>query len=127
MAKSNADRQKQYRAKKRNAPVTENVTRVTDINSVTRPVFNLDNMTPQEQLDAPDYVAGSTAYNVDSVDGRYNNPPLTSDMEQARARRTNPDSLNWGKWMTMTELKQAGLKANRVSIPGDWGYIGVAV
>ena len=36
--------------------------------------------------------------------------------------RVEPDRLNWGKWMDRDELKQAGFKANRVSIPGDWDY-----
>lgn len=39
--------------------------------------------------------------------------------------RTEPDKLNWGPWMDMSELKQAGLKGNRVPIPGDHDYQGV--
>ena len=39
--------------------------------------------------------------------------------------RTNPEALNWGDPMTVDELKQAGFKANRVSIPGDHDYAGV--
>jgi len=41
------------------------------------------------------------------------------------APRTNPDTLNTGEYMTADELKIAGFKANRVSIPGDWYYEGV--
>lgn len=41
------------------------------------------------------------------------------------ATRTNPDTLNTGKHMTAHQLKQAGLKANRVPIPGDHDYKGV--
>ena len=41
--------------------------------------------------------------------------------------RANPDKLNWGPWMTTEELVAAGFRANRVSIPGDWDYVGVAV
>lgn len=40
--------------------------------------------------------------------------------------RREPDKLNWGPWMNSQQLEQAGLKANRVSIPGDWDYVGVA-
>jgi len=39
--------------------------------------------------------------------------------------RTNPSTLNTGKPMAAHQLKQAGLKANRVPIPGDWDYKGV--
>jgi len=42
------------------------------------------------------------------------------------APRTNPDLLNWGERMTFNELNKAGLKGNRVAIPGDWDYIKVA-
>ncbi len=45
---------------------------------------------------------------------------------EARARRTAPDKLNWGTHMTPDELHKAGLKGNRVPIPGDWDYVGVA-
>ena len=43
------------------------------------------------------------------------------------ATRTNPDTLNTGELMTAHQLKQAGLKANRVPIPGDHDYKGVCV
>ena len=36
--------------------------------------------------------------------------------------RSEPDKLNWGPWMNSDELSRAGLKANRVSIPGDWDH-----
>lgn len=39
--------------------------------------------------------------------------------------RSKPESLNWGDWMTIAELEQAGLKANRAPIPGDHDYSGV--
>ncbi len=39
--------------------------------------------------------------------------------------RRDPDSLNWGPWMDAIELAQAGLKGNRVTLPGDWDYVGV--
>ncbi len=38
--------------------------------------------------------------------------------------RLEPERLNWGRWMNSKELKNAGLKANRVSLPGDRDYDG---
>ena len=38
------------------------------------------------------------------------------------ATRANPELLNWGEPMSLNELGQAKLKANRVTIPGDWDY-----
>jgi hypothetical protein len=38
------------------------------------------------------------------------------------ATRANPHLLNWGQPMSMHALDKAKLKANRVSIPGDWDY-----
>ncbi len=40
--------------------------------------------------------------------------------------RSEPEKLNWGPWMNVGALAAAGLKANRVAIPGDWDYVGVA-
>lgn len=39
------------------------------------------------------------------------------------ARRFEPEKLNWSKnVMDEEELKQAGFRANREPIPGDWDY-----
>jgi len=55
-------------------------------------------------------------------------PSTPSEPEAADSRhyatRTNPDTLNTGEWMTSDELHQAGLKANRMPIPGDHDYTG---
>ncbi len=40
--------------------------------------------------------------------------------------RREPKLLNWGPWMDSQQLAEAGLKANRVPIPGDWDYVGVS-
>lgn len=40
--------------------------------------------------------------------------------------RQEPERLNWGEYMTIAELASAKLKANRVPIPGDHDYVGVA-
>ena len=42
------------------------------------------------------------------------------------ATRTNPEKLNWGPILGAVDLKIRGFVANRVSIPGDWDYEGVA-
>ena len=39
------------------------------------------------------------------------------------ARRFEPEKLNWSKnKMNSSELEQAGFRANREPIPGDWDY-----
>ena len=40
-------------------------------------------------------------------------------------RPSIPDTLNYGHYVTAPQLKQAGFKSNRVSIPGDHDYKGV--
>lgn len=39
--------------------------------------------------------------------------------------RQEPDKLNWGAWMSSQQLSAAGLKGNRVTLPGDWDYDGI--
>jgi len=39
-------------------------------------------------------------------------------------RRLDPERLNWGAPLDVVHLKQAGLRANRIPIPGDWDYVG---
>ncbi len=102
MKMTNAERQKRYREHKRNAQlVMDGVTRVTG-ESCT-------------ELDPTDHAL---------IDGRggladyYANP-------DKYIPRTEPDKLNWGPWLNTAELNAAGLKANRVPIPGDWDYEGV--
>ena len=95
---SNAEKQKRYRAKKRNAPVTEKVTRVTTeqrnvTSSALRYACRLD-----YHVNRQDYIP-----------------------------RREPNSLNWGPWMDSSQLEQAELEGNRVAIPGDWDYAGVAL
>lgn len=53
--------------------------------------------------------------------------PTYDDDRAKYATRTNPDKLNHGQHMNSSELEQAGLKANRVPIPGDRDYAGVCV
>jgi hypothetical protein len=37
-------------------------------------------------------------------------------------RRLDPEKLNWGVPLSAPDLKQAGLRANRKPIPGDWDF-----
>ena len=54
------------------------------------------------------------------------NPDTNPDKPYTRdVTRTNPELINTGPPMAAHQLKQAGLKANRVPIPGDWDYEGV--
>ena len=38
-------------------------------------------------------------------------------------RRFDPDKLNWGEPLDAPQLKQAGFRANRQPIPGDWDFV----
>ncbi len=38
-------------------------------------------------------------------------------------RRFEPERLNWGKRLTNEQLEQAGLRANRKPIPGDYDFV----
>ena len=66
-------------------------------------------------------IAGSTVTHADpqetltGIDHYYAHPELY-------VPRREPERMNWDKHMTMAELEQAGLKCNRVSIPGDFDY-----
>ncbi len=77
--------------------------------------------TSKSDIPNPDTKVGQTrtgthpATHAEHLEFYYANP-------DRYATRTNPDKLNWGPLMTMDQLEQAGLKANRVSIPGDWDF-----
>lgn len=43
------------------------------------------------------------------------------------AKASSKSEHNWGPWLDTDQLERAGLKANRVSIPGDWDHEGVYV
>jgi hypothetical protein len=42
---------------------------------------------------------------------------------KAYARVWEPERLNWGPKMTKAQLKQAGFRANREPLPGDWDFV----
>lgn len=64
------------------------------------------------------------ANNDGSEKGSYEHYLANPDMYCTT--RAHPEMLNWGAFMSGMELQQAGYMANRVSIPGDWDYEGVA-
>lgn len=70
----------------------------------------------QAQADA--YVRDITETNQPDADGSLIGP------EVYYWPRNHPERLNWGEHMTAAQLKDAGLAANRVPIPGDWDYVG---
>ena len=90
MAKTNAERQKEYR--QRNAAVAETVSNA--------PVSN---------------------------EGRYASFEDYETNPGDYAVRENPGHLNWGDPMNYHELQVSEFKANRVTLPGDWDYVGVVV
>ncbi len=104
MAKTAAERQKRYRDNKRNAQRTESVTRV---------------MVEQAPEHLQPVAAGSGVCVTVGLDDYLSRP-------EAYIPRREPDKLNWGPWMDVAGLEQAGLKANRAAIPGDWDYVGVS-
>ncbi len=116
---SKAERQKRYRDKKRNAL------------SVTRVTVD-DDRNAHKMLEHQDsaQINGDRNAHIECVpvgDGVMVQVGL-DDYRTNPARyasRAHPELLNWGKWMNSQQLEQAGLKANRVSIPGDWDYVGV--
>ncbi len=117
---TNAERQKRYRDKKRNAPALKSATRVT----------------VEHERNAEMVMAGVTAVTGESCTELGPTDHALLDRRGGLADyhanpdkyvpRLEPEKLNWGPWMNMVELEAAGLKANRVPIPGDWDYVGVA-
>ena len=80
-------------------------------------VYNRNKKSVTTETVTFDDVADTYNYNAPSLE-HYQACP------DQYVQRFEPDKLNWGKRMTSKELTQASLKANRVSIPGDWDYTG---
>lgn len=64
-------------------------------------------------LDYPKNLGGKDAHGQ-RIKGR---------MPKRYRRRHEPERLNWGAPMSAPDLKQAGLRANRKPIPGDWDFV----
>ena len=74
----------------------------------------------------PDVTVGGVVRVETTVSERVSiRPPTLIGPEVYYHPRNHPERLNWGEHMTRLELDAAGLKANRVPIPGDWDYHGV--
>ena len=66
------------------------------------------------------------ARNPNKADAQPEHQPEQMQPEHEQvATRTNPDLINHGKPLSPHGLKKAGMKANRVPIPGDHDYSGV--
>ncbi len=173
MAKTAAQRQKEYRDNKRNAPVTEksqNVTRSPE--NLTESVPNVTK-NPISSESLREYEIMGKVYNRPAVScdefntrpaplevtdtpvphnrGRYKREdgsvyqfdctgrvcvksgPVDSvriaSIEDYHAHREDyaeracAELLNWDPWMDTSELKEARLSGNRVTLPGDWDYV----
>ena len=111
----NACKQSAYR-NNRNTPT------VTDV-TVTNPECVTVNKEAQAALHR-------TAENIHSVMEQQARTASYQDTidnpNDYAARALSMDDLNWGPYMTAEQLEQAGLRGNRVTIPGDWDYVGVA-
>ena len=107
MAKTAAERQREKR--NRDTVTPPNVTDVTKSHPA--------DVTPEGEALLREIFGSGPASLGDYLD----------DHGRKYATRTEPDKLNWGPWMNSEALERAGLRANRVSIPGDWDYEGVAL
>ena len=60
---------------------------------------------------------------------RINTPASLEDYNDEHGRRyatrTAPELLNWQESMSVIELQQAGLTANRQTMPGDWDHVSI--
>lgn len=85
-----------------------------------------------EEADKPEQptIEDSIGDAFDDVAELYNHNAPSLEHYQAcpdrYAQRTTPEALNWGPWMNLVELDASPFTANRVAIPGDWDYKGVA-
>ena len=100
-----------------------------------RMAYNRDNKTPEDAPGSskPEQTIPEHHAKPEQTEPEQANPnkPELSGIDHYYAhpdlyiKRLEPERLNWGEPMTMAELASAGLKCNRVSIPGDWDYAGV--
>ncbi len=120
MVKTAAQRQRDSRQRKRDKDVTKNVTsHKPEPEGVTFSAPRTLSAENEAKLQLLVNTTEPTEGNI-ALAHYYTSP-------EAYVTRTNPDRLNWGPWMNSDALNEAGLKANRVPIPGDWDYEGVAV
>ena len=104
------------RVKAGRVSVTDDVLSVTEV-SVTSPGSLSVTPPPRQVIDR---VASTIQASIDrqAQEVQFN-------VSASKATRTNPGQLNYGKPLSLHGLTKAGLKANRVPIPGDHDYSGV--
>ena len=130
---NNADRQKRYRDKKRNAQPEQTVTRVTPEPLRNAPIVTDSNPEPAAVNETDSPVHNTPEASLEPHNDPTHAPANLPDRRAAHLRklqhatRTNPDKLNYGPHMNVAELEKAELKANRQPIPGDHDYVGVCV
>ncbi len=135
MAKTAAQRQKEYRDNKRNAPVTEKSQNVTaPAGKVTRSPENVTEPGPNVtdnpvSGEIPRKNGNSTPVTPTPDSGSESRIASIEDYHAHRedyAERACAALLNWGPWMNASELKEARLSGNRVTLLGDWDYVPAA-
>ena len=67
-------------------------------------------------------IPGGSVYNRQAKPASYED--YINPEGRVYVERANPLLINWGQHKTSSELKTAGLIANREPIPGDWDYEG---
>jgi len=131
---TNAERQARYRAKKRNANNLDLGISVTGpAKNVTEATLNVTESAPNvtENPVSGEIPRQSKFPEVVTVTPDNGSEPLPASLEdyedvdgRAYAFRAGAGMLNWGKWMTSSELADSHYVANRVPILGDWDYNG---
>jgi len=96
--------------------------------SLGRPRDSVTDVTPEPSVTEDGCVTPEVLMKIDKACGDYPDRPSLEhyqDSPEYYVQRAHPERLNWGPYMTADQLAEAGLVANRVSIPGDWDYQGL--
>lgn len=104
-----------------------------DIATVTK--CDTPTVTQPESVTLQDLCKDKTVHVEPMIDTRPEHTPFIGIKDECSelrtnpellATRTNPELLNHGPWMNADQLKSSQCKHNRVPIPGDYDYAGVA-
>ena len=123
---TNAERQKRYRQKHKNRyGKALNVTKSPEIVTESEP-----NVTENPvSSEIPRKNGNSTPVTPTPDSGSESRIASIEDYHAHRedyAERACAALLNWGPWMNASELKEARLSGNRVTLLGDWDYVPAA-
>lgn len=102
---TNAQRQKAYRERKRNDSAP----------SVTNPAESVTKQAPNVTKNPPEAHETRENTRIASLEDYLANG-------KDYALRACAELLNWGPWMSASELSAARLSGNRQTIVGDWDY-----